>query len=75
MEYTSDLVITPLLVFVLGFFIRRWINGIDDKIEDVKKSVDKHCDQNREEHKEIYHRIDGIDTRVVRIETKIGMPR
>ena len=35
------------LIVALGFFLRRWIQGLDTKLKDI-------CTDNREDHKEMY---------------------
>ena len=63
-----DVFLAPTLIFGLGFFVRKWINSIDTKIQSF-------CSQNREEHRDLYNKTNNLDGRVVRIETIVDGQR
>jgi hypothetical protein len=54
-----------ILIGALAALINRWMS-------DMKEKVSRYCDQNRQDHKEIYEELSSHDRRITTLETKVA---
>jgi len=64
MEAFLNVISNMVLLGSLGYMIKRWMDDIKSKISD-------YCATNREDHKDIYAKVNDHDHRITVIETKI----
>lgn len=53
------------LIAALGMMIKKWMGSIESK-------VDRHCRENREDHKEIEYKVEDHESRITKVEARVG---
>ena len=56
------------LIAALGMMVKKWMGSIETKI-------DRHCRENREDHKDIYGKIDDHEHRITEVETGLKVTK